>query len=50
MKYTKNQLIGILERYLTLIKRGGAEYPAVVLDDIQKSIIHVLKEENKNAS
>ena len=48
MKYTNDQFIGILENYLMLIDRGGAKYPAVVLDDIHKSIIHVLKEARSN--
>ena len=45
MKYTNDQLIGILKNYLTLIESNRGQYPAVVLDDIHKSIIHVLKEE-----
>lgn len=45
MKYTNDQLIGILKNYLTLIERDRGQYPAVVLDDIRKSIIHVLTEE-----
>jgi hypothetical protein len=44
-KYTAEQLLDVIASYYRMIQRSGAEYPAVVLDDIQKSIVHVL---NKN--
>lgn len=44
-KYTAEQLLDVLGSYFRMIQRSGEEYPAVVLDDIQKSIVHVL---NKN--
>lgn len=34
----------ILKSYKIMIERSGAEYLTVVLDDISKSINHVLKE------
>lgn len=44
-KYTADRLLDVIASYYRMIQRSGAEYPAVVLDDIQKSIVHVL---NKN--
>lgn len=47
MKYTVDQLLNVLESYSRLIERDRGQHAAVVLDDIHKSIISVLKE-NKN--
>lgn len=44
-KYTAEQLLDVLGGYFRMIQHSGGEYPAVVLDDITKSIVHVL---NKN--
>jgi hypothetical protein len=44
-KYTAEQLLDVLGSYFRMIQRYGEEYLAVALDDIQKSILHVL---NKN--
>jgi hypothetical protein len=41
--YTKEILLDVMGSYLRQIERGGAEYPVVVLNDIKKSINHVLK-------
>ena len=42
-KYTADQLLQVIRGYYILIQRGGIGFPAVVLDDIQKSAAHVLK-------
>jgi hypothetical protein len=47
MKYTADQLLKVLESYSRMIERDRGQYPAVVLDDIHKSIISVLKENKK---
>ena len=47
-KYTTEQLLNIMNSYLIWIKRDGSEYPAVVLDDISKSIEYVLKQNSSN--
>ena len=47
-QYTREQLLNVLEGYLTMIKRDNGEYPTVVLDDISKSIEHVLKQNDYN--
>ena len=44
MNYNRYQLIDILNSYKKLIERDNGQHPAVVLDDIYKSIVHVLKE------
>lgn len=46
-EYTREILLEILEGYKKMIERGGRDFPAVVLDDIEKSINHVLKEATK---
>lgn len=45
--YTREALIEILEAYKRLIDRNGEEFPTVVLDDISKSITHVLRNAKK---
>lgn len=47
-KYTKDQLLDVLASYYRMIQRSGAEFPTVVIDDIEKSIIHVLKKNDYN--
>jgi hypothetical protein len=47
-KYTTEQLIDVLASYYRMIQRSGAEYPAVVLDDIQKSTAAVLRANDYN--
>ena len=42
-QYTKEQLLDVMNAYLIQIERNGKEYPAVVLDDIKKSIRYVLE-------
>ena len=42
-EYTREQLIEILRAYKKQIERSGAEFPTVVLDDIEKSITAVLR-------
>lgn len=44
IKTTNADHLDILKSYAKMIERSGAEYPTVVLDDIAKSINHVLKE------
>ena len=44
--YTREQLLDILAAYRRMIRRSGAEFPTVVIDDIEKSITHVLKVNN----
>lgn len=41
-KYTNGDLLAVIKAYYILTKRGG-DYPAVALDDIQKSAAHILK-------
>jgi hypothetical protein len=43
-EYTRAELLDILRAYKRLIERGKKDFPTVVLDDIDKSITHVLKE------
>ncbi len=43
-EYTRAELLDVLRSYKRQIERDGGEFPAVVLDDIEKSITHVLKE------
>lgn len=40
---TREQLLDIMSSYLRMIERDNGEYPAVVLDDIAKSIKYVLE-------
>jgi hypothetical protein len=47
-QYTTDQLLNIIGSYLCMIKRNGGPCPAVVLDDIEKSTIHVLKQNDYN--
>lgn len=47
-KYTNEELLDILGSYRHMIRRNGEQYPTVVLDDIEKSITHVLKTNNYN--
>ena len=42
-EYTRAELIELLKAYKRQIERGGRDFPAVVLDDIEKSIAAVLK-------
>ena len=42
-QYTKEILLDIMGAYLRQIERSGDQFPVVVLDDIKKSINHVLK-------
>lgn len=42
----REQLLDIMSGYLRMIERDNGEYPAVVLDDIAKSIKYVLKKNN----
>jgi hypothetical protein len=42
-KYSAFDLLDIMGGYLVQIKRSGDEFPAVVIDDLQKSMIYVLK-------
>lgn len=42
-KYTTNELLDIMGAYLCQIKRSGGIMPEAVIDDIEKSITHVLK-------
>ena len=42
-KYTTEQLLNIIKSYYILIQRGGEDFPAVVLDDIKKSVEYVLQ-------
>lgn len=42
-QYTTDQLLQVIKSYYILIKRGGVDFPAVVLDDISKSAGAVLK-------
>lgn len=46
--YTKDILLDVMGSYLRQIERGGTDYPAVVLDDIKKSINFVLKTNDYN--
>ena len=47
-QYTKEQLLDVMNGYLTMIKRDGGEHPTVVLDDIAKSIQCVLEKNRYN--
>ena len=47
-QYTKEQLLDVMNSYLTIIKRDGGEHPTVVLDDIAKSIQYVLEKNRYN--
>jgi hypothetical protein len=42
-EYSREELINLLKAYKRQIDRDNGEYPAVVLDDIDKSITHVLR-------
>lgn len=42
-QYTTAQLLDIMGAYLGMIKRNDKKYLTVVVDDIEKSITHVLK-------
>jgi hypothetical protein len=42
----KETLLKILASYYKLIQRDNGKHPTVVLDDIEKSIKHVLKQNN----
>ena len=42
-KYTAEQLLNVIKSYYILIQRGGEDFPATVLDDIQKSARYVLE-------
>ena len=41
--YTREELLKVIAGYSCMIQRSGKDFPAVVLDDIQKSIQFVLK-------
>ena len=41
-EYTAAELLDILAGYKRMIERDNGQYPAVILDDIHKSIIHIL--------
>lgn len=43
-KYTAAALLDILAAYKRMIDHDDGKYPAVILDDINKSIAHVLGE------
>lgn len=47
-QYTREQLLDIMNAYLTLIKRDDGEHPAVILNDIAKSIQYVLEKNRYN--
>lgn len=40
---TRDELLDIIKTYHIMILRHGKEFPAVVIDDIEKSILHVLQ-------
>ena len=40
--YTRETLIDILKSYVRMIEHDNGNFPIVVLDDIHKSITHVL--------
>lgn len=46
-EYTREKLLDILTAYARQIERNGRDYPTVCLDDLKKSIAHVLKEAQK---
>ena len=48
-QYTREQLLDVINDYLKMINRSGSEFPTVVLDDIAKSIQHVLRENGRCA-
>ena len=47
-QYTIEQLLNVMNGYLTMIERDNGKYPTVVLDDIAKSIKYVLKQNGYN--
>ena len=49
-QYTREQLLKVMGGYLTMIERDNGKYPAVVLDDISKSIEYVLKQNDYDRS
>lgn len=44
--YTREELLDILACYKRMIERADAAFSGVVLDDIEKSIAHVLQANN----
>lgn len=47
-KYSAFDLLDIMGGYLAHIKRDGDEFPTVVIDDLQKSMVYVLKKNGYN--
>lgn len=47
-KYSAFDLLDVMGGYLVQIKRSGDEFPTVVIDDLQKSMIYVLKKNGYN--
>jgi hypothetical protein len=47
-KYSAFDLLDVMGGYLAHIKRDGNEFPTVVVDDLQKSMIYVLKKNGYN--
>lgn len=45
--YTRDQLLDVLESYARMIERNRATYPTVLIDDLDKSIQHVLKQNGR---
>lgn len=41
-EHTRGELLDVLAAYLRMIRRSGRSYPTVVLDDLEKSLLHVL--------
>ena len=46
--YSRADLIEILKSYQKQIKRGGRDFPSVVLSDLEKSINYVLSQCDPN--
>ena len=45
-QYTREQLLEILCSYKRMINNNKNDYPTVLIDDLEKSITHVLEKNN----
>ena len=47
-KYSAFDLLDVMGGYLVHIMRDGDDFPTVVIDDLKKSMIYVLEENDYN--
>lgn len=49
-QYTKEQLLTVMNSWLTMIKKDGGKHPTATLDDLARSIQYVLEKNRYNLS